>query len=247
MELQSGIRADTVHDKTWGAKGQTSVVERAGQRQSVNAASAVSARVGFWVYLQVEDVDDVYEWIRGSGVETLDASNDQPWRMREFNLSDLNGYRLRFGAADIHSGESLPVVRVPLNARIEKRLAALLQDLADHKKMTVGEVLEETLLHSFETTPSMAGRWVASPHTARNLRYVEKLMASITIRTTAIAFRRKSTDKGVFSNAAFRSKAPVLRLKGQQTQFVCRSLPPLPINLPNQIHLQDQHGTRARS
>ena len=47
MELQSGFRADTVHDKTWGVKGQTSVVERAGQRQLVSAASAVSARGGF--------------------------------------------------------------------------------------------------------------------------------------------------------------------------------------------------------
>ncbi len=128
-----------------------------------------------WVYLQVEDVDEVYEWIRGNGVETHDAPTDQPWRMREFNLSDLNGYGLRFGAAGIHAGESLSVERVPLNARVEKRLAALLKDLADHKKMTVDEVLEETLLHSFETTPSMSGRWVASPHTARNLRYVEKL------------------------------------------------------------------------
>jgi catechol 2,3-dioxygenase-like lactoylglutathione lyase family enzyme len=128
-----------------------------------------------WLYLQVEDVDEFYEWIRGNGVETLDAPTDQPWRMREFNLCDLNGYRLRFGATDIRSGEPLSVERVPLDARIEKRLVALLEDLADHKKMTVGELLEETLLHSFETTPSMAGRWAASPHTARNLRYVEKL------------------------------------------------------------------------
>ncbi len=73
-----------------------------------------------WVYLQVEDVDEVYEWIRGNGVETLDAPIDQPWRMREFNLCDLNGYHLRFGAADINSGESLTVEHVPFNARVEK-------------------------------------------------------------------------------------------------------------------------------
>ena len=45
---ESGFRADTVHGKTWGVKGQTPVVERPGQRQSVSAASAVSARGGFW-------------------------------------------------------------------------------------------------------------------------------------------------------------------------------------------------------
>ena len=45
---ESGFRADTVHGKTWGVKGQTPVVERPGQRQSISAASAVSARGGFW-------------------------------------------------------------------------------------------------------------------------------------------------------------------------------------------------------
>jgi transposase len=44
----SGFRADSVHGKTWGKKGQTPVVERPGQRQSISAASAVNARGGFW-------------------------------------------------------------------------------------------------------------------------------------------------------------------------------------------------------
>src|SRR6202030_356256 len=45
---ESGFRADAVHGKTWGRKGQTPVVERPGQRQSISAASAVNARGGFW-------------------------------------------------------------------------------------------------------------------------------------------------------------------------------------------------------
>jgi transposase len=45
---ESGFRADAVHGKTWGVKGQTPVVERPGQRQSISAASAVNARGGFW-------------------------------------------------------------------------------------------------------------------------------------------------------------------------------------------------------
>jgi len=43
-----GFRADTVLGKTWGLRGQTPVVSRPGQRQSVSAASAVSARGAFW-------------------------------------------------------------------------------------------------------------------------------------------------------------------------------------------------------
>lgn len=37
-----------MHGKTWGAKGQTPVVERPGQRQSISAASAVNAKGAFW-------------------------------------------------------------------------------------------------------------------------------------------------------------------------------------------------------
>ena len=45
---ESGFRADAVHGKTWARKGQTPVVERPGQRQSISAASAVNARGAFW-------------------------------------------------------------------------------------------------------------------------------------------------------------------------------------------------------
>lgn len=45
---ESGFRADAVQGKTWGVKGQTPVVLRPGQRQSISAASAVNAKGAFW-------------------------------------------------------------------------------------------------------------------------------------------------------------------------------------------------------
>ena len=45
---ESGFRADTVHGKTWGLRGETPVVQRPGQRQSMSAASAVNANGAFW-------------------------------------------------------------------------------------------------------------------------------------------------------------------------------------------------------
>ena len=45
---ESGFRADTVHGKTWALKGQTPVIERPGQRQSISAASAVNSSGAFW-------------------------------------------------------------------------------------------------------------------------------------------------------------------------------------------------------
>ena len=48
---ESGFLAGTVHGKTWGVRGQTPVVTRPGQRQSISAASAVSYTGAFWFCL----------------------------------------------------------------------------------------------------------------------------------------------------------------------------------------------------
>jgi len=45
---ESGFRADAVHGRTWGARGETPVIQRPGQRQSISAASAVNANGAFW-------------------------------------------------------------------------------------------------------------------------------------------------------------------------------------------------------
>ena len=45
---ESGFGADTVHGKTWGKKGETPVIARPDQRQSIGAASAVDAKRAFW-------------------------------------------------------------------------------------------------------------------------------------------------------------------------------------------------------
>jgi transposase len=45
---ESGFRADAVHGKTWAKKGQTPVINRPGQRQSISAASAIGAKGAFW-------------------------------------------------------------------------------------------------------------------------------------------------------------------------------------------------------
>jgi len=45
---EAGIRSDAPLLRTWGAKGQTPIVRTSGQRQSVSAISAVTARGEFW-------------------------------------------------------------------------------------------------------------------------------------------------------------------------------------------------------
>jgi transposase len=45
---EAGIRSDAPLQRTWGAKGQTPIVPTSGQRQAVNAISAVNPRGAFW-------------------------------------------------------------------------------------------------------------------------------------------------------------------------------------------------------
>jgi transposase len=54
---ESGFRADAVHGKTWGVKGETPVVLVPGQRQSLSAASVVSAKGAFWFAIYAGALD----------------------------------------------------------------------------------------------------------------------------------------------------------------------------------------------
>jgi len=46
---EAGVRSDQALGRTWGLRGQTPEVPTSGQRQSVNAISAVTARGEFWL------------------------------------------------------------------------------------------------------------------------------------------------------------------------------------------------------
>jgi hypothetical protein len=67
----------------------------------------------------------------------------------------------------------LPIERDELNVRLEKRILAVMHDIAEMKQMTLTEMLEETLLHTFE--PWEGG--VASPHTQWDIERIQELKA----------------------------------------------------------------------
>lgn len=48
---EAAIRSDDPLQRTWGLKGKTPVVKTSGQRQSINAMSALSNKGGFWYHL----------------------------------------------------------------------------------------------------------------------------------------------------------------------------------------------------
>ena len=48
---EAGIRSDDPLQRTWGVKGETPIVKTSGQRQSINAISALSNKGGFWYHI----------------------------------------------------------------------------------------------------------------------------------------------------------------------------------------------------
>lgn len=127
---------------------------------------------GTWLSIFMDDVDDYCERIKRLGAEVIEGPTDYPWGCREVHVRDPNQHVIRFSQGIPTREPKMEVERVRLDARLEKRLAALIGDLARHKGMTVGEMLEETLLHTFEKVPRGG---VASPHTEHTLAHIQEL------------------------------------------------------------------------
>jgi len=128
---------------------------------------------GCSLYFLIGNADELYEFHRASGVEIVAPPDDKPWGIREYTVRDLNGYYLNYGHRLLNVGPSIRIERVDVPVRLEKRLAALLYDLAQHKHMSVNSCLEEILLHTNERL----GDGVASPHTKGDLNYIQELKA----------------------------------------------------------------------
>jgi catechol 2,3-dioxygenase-like lactoylglutathione lyase family enzyme len=126
---------------------------------------------GCTVYFVVDDADALHAFHRDAGVEIVVPPGDREYGLRDYGIRDLNGYRLDFGHNIFNVGPPIPIERVDVPVRLEKRLAALLHDLAEHKRMSLSSCLEEILLHTNEPL----GDGVASPHTRRTLEYIQEL------------------------------------------------------------------------
>jgi len=119
----------------------------------------------------IDNADELYEFHRTNGVEVVVPLEDRPYGIRDYKVKDADGNYLAFGNYIYHQGPAIKIERVDVPVRLEKRLAALLHDLAEHKHMTLSSCLEETLLHTFERM----GDSVASPHTITTLNYIQEL------------------------------------------------------------------------
>jgi hypothetical protein len=71
--------------------------------------------------------------------------------------------------------EKSKVERVQLGVRMEKHMVQVLKGLAELKNMTLGELLEKIVLHSFEPVEGDEGESSASPHSKSDLSAIVDL------------------------------------------------------------------------
>lgn len=119
----------------------------------------------------IDNADVLYDFHKTNGVEIVEEIDDRPYGIRDYMIKDVDGNFIGFGHYICHQGPAIKIERVDVPVRLEKRLAALLSDLAEHKNMSLSSCLEETLLHTFERV----GDSVASPHTVSTLDYIAEL------------------------------------------------------------------------
>ncbi len=67
------------------------------------------------------------------------------------------------------------VERVQLGVRMEKRMVQVLKGLAEFKDMSLGQLLEEIVLHSFEPVEGHEGQMTASAHSKASLAAIADL------------------------------------------------------------------------
>jgi hypothetical protein len=67
------------------------------------------------------------------------------------------------------------IERVQLGVRMEKRLVKVLKGLAEFEGVTLGQLLEKIVLHSFEPVPGHEGEMAASAHGKRALAAIADL------------------------------------------------------------------------
>lgn len=65
---------------------------------------------GTWMSIFVNDVDALHEEFKASGAIIRQPPTNFPWRMREMNVEDIDGHRIRFGHETDQPADGVPLM-----------------------------------------------------------------------------------------------------------------------------------------
>lgn len=87
------------------------------------------------------------------------------------------------------------VERVQLGVRMEKRMVKVLKGLAEFEGITLGQLLEKIVLHSFAQVPGQEGEMSASPHSRRALSAIADLKRIYGMEYDMHAYRQFAAEE----------------------------------------------------
>ncbi len=90
----------------------------------------------------------------------------------------------------VQGTESVGVERVQLGVRMEKHMVKVLKGLAEFDGITLGQLLEKIVLHSFVPVPGEEGEMSASPHGKKALVAIADLKRIYGMDHDMHAFRK---------------------------------------------------------
>jgi predicted enzyme related to lactoylglutathione lyase len=53
----------------------------------------------YFAYLEINEIESLYDSVRAKGAKVTKALCDEPWGMREFGIVTADGHRIMFGSA----------------------------------------------------------------------------------------------------------------------------------------------------
>jgi hypothetical protein len=108
----------------------------------------------------------------------------------------LRGRSVTVGLMTPRATPPILVERIDVNVRMERKIVQVLEDFAGRRRMTLGEVLEKIVLHSFEAIPGQEGEMCASPFSKGSLALIADLKTLHGVDFDTHASRRFHEDSG---------------------------------------------------
>jgi catechol 2,3-dioxygenase-like lactoylglutathione lyase family enzyme len=95
----------------WGAPPTFACVQRDGVR--IFLCQDAQGGAGTWISVFVHDVDALHEEYKSRGARIRQAPTNFPWGLREMNVEDLDGHRLRLGSEATGPADGVPLAEAP--------------------------------------------------------------------------------------------------------------------------------------